>query len=97
MMIIKIKPESSGQHLFQSQSHRPECWIDGHIAVPEALETKVYDCMGYCDLIVEGNVLKDIEPRPELIPIEEADTTPTALEQLRADVDYISVMTGVEL
>lgn len=28
---------------------------------------------------------------------EEAETTPTEMEQLRADVDYIAVMTGVEL
>lgn len=34
------------------------------------------------------------EPIPE--PVEQ-DTTPTAEEQLRADVDYIAIMTGVEL
>lgn len=27
----------------------------------------------------------------------EVETTPTAMEQLRADIDYIAVMTGVEL
>ena len=33
----------------------------------------------------------------EPIPKEEPETTPTEMEQLRADVDYIAIMTGVEL
>lgn len=34
----------------------------------------------------------------ELIPdIEDSLDTPTPIEQLRADVDFIAVMTGVEL
>ena len=34
------------------------------------------------------------DPEPEYIEIE---TEPTEVEQLRADVDYIAIMTGVEL
>ena len=33
-------------------------------------------------------------PEPEPVTV---DDTPTKMEQLRADVDYIAVMTGVEL
>lgn len=35
--------------------------------------------------------------RPDPTPIELIEPTPTEIEQLRADVDYIAVMTGVEL
>ncbi len=35
------------------------------------------------------------EPTPE--PEPEPEPEPTELEQLRADVDYIAIMTGVEL
>jgi hypothetical protein len=34
---------------------------------------------------------------PPTIPKLPVNTTPTATEQLRADVDYLSVMTGVTL
>lgn len=32
-----------------------------------------------------------------LTPIQEADTIPTDLDRIRADLDYISALTGVEL
>lgn len=38
------------------------------------------------------------EPEPEPAPeTPEAPAEPSAIEQLRADVDYIAVMTGVQL
>lgn len=97
MMIIKIKAETDGQHLFQSQSHRTESWLGGYIAVPSALENAVIECNGYCDLTIEHGVLKSITARSDLIPAEETTTEPTEIEQLRADVDFIAIMTGVEL
>ena len=45
------------------------------------------------EYVIENNEIKDvniIKPEPEEQPINE-------VEQLRADVDYIAVMTGVEL
>ena len=97
MMIIKTEATETGLHLFQSQSHRQECWLDGYIAVPKELEKEVMDCNGYCDLTIEDGVLKGITAKPDLIPTVEKSTKPTELEQLRADIDYISIMTGVEL
>ena len=89
MMIIKIEAERSGQHMFQSQSHRTECWLDGYIAVPQELENEVIKCNGYCDLVVENGNLKSIVAHPDLIPKEETELTPTEVEQLRAtDEEY---------
>ena len=96
-MIIKIEANTSGQHMFQSQSHRTECWLDGYVAVPQEIENEVIQCNGYCDLVVENGVLKSIVPHSELIQPEQTETQPTEVEQLRADIDYIAIMTGVEL
>lgn len=73
MIVIQIAPmEGTSYHLVQSQSHRESCWLEGYIAVPEQLEEKVNACVGHCDLVVEGAVLKDILPIPLPMP------TPTA-------------------
>jgi hypothetical protein len=50
MLIIKIIAEENGQHYFQSQSHRTECWMDGYIAVPSKFEETVFECLGFCDI-----------------------------------------------
>lgn len=36
-------------------------------------------------------------PEPEVVEEPETQPEPTELERLRADVDYIAIMTGVEL
>ena len=46
-------------------------------------------------LIFDADRYAEIEAENE--QPQEAEPTPTELEQLRADVDYIAVMTGVEL
>lgn len=83
MLIIKINSGDGKFHHFQSQSHRTECWLDGYTAVPKELENIVYDCMGYCDLVIENDVLTGITPHPELIPKPSAPE-PTAEELINA-------------
>ena len=60
-------------------------------------EREVWACLGWCDLTIEGGKLTGITPGaiPEPEPAPEPE--PTAEEQLRADLDYLAVMTGVEL
>ena len=43
-------------------------------------------------LYVDGEYMHD--PIPEA---EDTESEPTEMEQLRADIDYIAIMTGVEL
>lgn len=96
MTIIELTAREDGGHGLQSQSGRTSCWLDGWIEVPAHLEAAVWDSLGWCDLQIEGGKLVGITPteRPEPEPFVQM---PTELEQLRADVDYLSVMTGVEL
>lgn len=96
MTIIELQARSDGGHGLQSQSGRTSCWLDGWIEVPSNLESQIWATVGYCDLQIENGKLVGITPteRPEPEPVA---PTPTEMEQLRADVDYLSVMTGVEL
>lgn len=36
-------------------------------------------------------------PEKEIVEVPEVEAEPTELERLRADIDYIAIMTGVEL
>lgn len=94
MTIISIEKLQSGHHGLESQSNRAKCWLDGYITVPPELEQKAWDCMGYCDLVIVDGVLTDIMPSemPEL-----PKPQPTELQKLRADIDFLSIMTGVTL
>ena len=95
LTIIEREPRADGGHGVQSQSHRTECWLEGWVAVPEELCQAVWECGGYCglELTGEGELvgLTPVERPPEPLP------APTEAERLRADVDFIAAMTGVEL
>lgn len=98
MLIIKIEANDNKQHLIQSQSHRQKCWIDGYVEVPKEIESEVIASNGYCDLFIEDGVLKDFVSRPDLMPTEKYTVVkPTETERLRADIEFIALMTGVEL
>jgi hypothetical protein len=94
LYIIEIQARENGGHGLQGQSGRKECWMEGWIAIPEELVDKAWDCKGYCDLVIQDGVLVDLLPGE--IPTE-PEEEPSEAEQLRADVDYIAAMTGVEL
>lgn len=84
MTIIKIDPLESGQHPWESQSGRASCWLDGWIAVPEALESKARETLGWCDLVIQDGVLVDIvpttRPEPEPTPAPSYEARMAALE-----------------
>lgn len=94
LTIMELKAREDGRHGLQSQSHRTECWLEGWVAVPEELAEKVWNCGGYCEPVLEEGRLVDVVPgqRPE-----EAAPEPMAEERLRADVDFLAAVTGVEL
>lgn len=94
LTVIEQASRADGGHGVQSQSHRTECWLEGWLEVPEALTQAVWDCGGYCELTVEDGVLTAVTPTGR--PAEPAPA-PTELERLRADVDFLAAMGGVEL
>lgn len=95
LTIIELSARQDGGHGLQSQSHRTECWLEGWVAVPPQLEQTAWDCGGYCELkLDEQGALVELTPtaRPA-----QPESAPTEVEQLRADVDYLAAITGVEL
>lgn len=100
MTIIQIDPimvqDKYELHPIQSQSGRDHCWLDGWIEVPEDLVKTAWDTTGYCKLTIENGVLTGITPgeKPEVTP---DPAEPNPIDQLRADVDFIALMGGIEL
>ncbi len=93
MTIIEIQAMQNGAH--RNQSGDIPIYIEGWAVVPDDMEMTNFP---FGDIEVEeiDGVMtvtkwtaRDI-PEPEPEPV-------TEMEQLRADVDYIAVMTGVEL
>lgn len=76
----------------------------GYIEVPAGVDTSAMQThAGFVDLTVEGGVVTDItgddaayQAYLESLP-PEVPEPPSELERLRADVDFIAAMQGVEL
>lgn len=94
MTIIKILADENNLHSLESQSHRTECWLDGYIAVPQELEKKVWDCMGYCDLVINDGVLTDILPKD--IPVDIEQLKQSKITALSATCEQ-TIYNGLEL
>lgn len=94
LTIMELKARPDGGHGIQSQGHRTSCWLDGWVAVPEHLQAQLWSCMGYCEPVLANGVLTGLKPTPRP---PEPEPQPSALEQLRADVDYLAAMGGVAL
>lgn len=91
MTIIEIQPQSNGAHRNQT--------VSGAVAVPDGWAIipsgmTIPGTFPFVDLAVDGNQVVSIEPG--VVP-EPSIPAPTAGEQLRADVDYLAAMTGVNL
>ena len=84
MTIIKILADENNQHSLESQSHRTECWLDGYIAVPQELEKKAWNSLGFCDLVIEDGVLTDILPKE--IPVDLDSTKEQKILQSKVDL-----------
>lgn len=102
MLIIEIKPLPNGGHrncnISSGCSERvPEDWA----VVPENLEVKNFP-FGEIEVAKINGVMTVTKwtagTMPDPVEIEEEDPAGVGeFAQLRADVDYIAVMTGVEL
>ena len=95
MNIIEIKALDNGSHRNQIGDFKtiPEGWA----VIPYDLETPNFPCG---EVVVEeiNRVMTVIKWTAAEIPeIEEPEPPISEYEQLRADVDYISAMTGVDL
>ena len=93
MLIIEI---NGMPHNLEFQSHRDECWMEGYIAVPSELESRVIACKGYCDIVIKDGVMVGMTERPDLEP-EPVPDEPTQLDIIEAQVTYTAMMTDTLL
>jgi len=95
MRIIEIKAFENGGH--RNQSGGLSTVPNGWAVIPDDMETENFP---FGDIEVEeiDGVMMVTKWIPGIIPEPEPTEEPISdVEQLRADVDYIAVMTGVEL
>lgn len=95
MLIIKILAEENGQHMFESQSHRTECWMAGYLPVPFEFEETVFGCMGFCDIelnedgteIINITALEIPDPEPDPVPEPEpVEPEPSVWDEMAAAI-----------
>lgn len=97
MYMIEIAAIENGAHNNQTfHGFLPDGWA----LVPDNLETENFPFGEVIAEEIDGIMTVTgwtALPMPEPEPEPETPTVPTELEQLRADVDYIAMETGVEL
>lgn len=96
MLIIEIAALDNGAH--RNQTGTFSAIPDGWAVIPDSMTTENFP---FGEVVAEeiDGVMTVTKWTPGEIPEPEPEhePEPTELEQLRADVDYISMETGVEL
>lgn len=102
MKIIRSNPNESGAYPpMQEWKGAPP---DHYYSVHDSVDTSVfYEYNGFVSIESDGRTVTEMSPNTEAwekwkasLP-EPEEPAPTAEEQMRADIDYIAAMTGVDL
>ena len=96
MKIIEIAALDNGAH--RNQTGTLSAIPDGWAIIPDGMETTNFP-FGEVEVAEINGVMTVTKWTPGEIPEPEPEhePEPTELEQMRADVDYIAMETGVEL
>ena len=95
MRLIQIKPLPNGGH--RNQSGDFAFVPDGYAVIPKGIETPNFP-FGAVEVEEVDGVMTVTKWIPGLMPEVVEEIPPISpIEQLRADVDFIAAMTGVEL
>lgn len=95
MKIIEITPLANGGH--RNQTGNFKIIPEGYAVIPDDMETPNFP-FGEIEVEEIDGVMTVTKWVAGIMPETEGDATSvTPIEQLRADVDYLAVMTGVEL
>lgn len=97
-MYINKNPNPSGAYSAPQSNKFPDS-----VALTDEQLTEFLKYNGFVNLTIEGETVTAITPnltaweewKDSLPP--ETEPEPTELEKLRADIDYLSIMTGVTL
>lgn len=97
--VISINPDENGKHNIQTNSG----WLENpygeeYAVVPDDMVPDIVDTRGFCDIVLneEGTEVVSFTAR-EIPVLPEPEPPVGEMEQIRADIDYLSLMTGVTL
>jgi hypothetical protein len=100
MLIIS---KSTNNELNKRSTYSSTAWVenpypDDYAIVPSYLEELIEQTQGYCDIKLNKDGTEVVSFTAREIPvIEEPEPPITEAERLRADIDYLAIMTGVTL
>lgn len=97
MYYINSTPNELGNHGNPMGQPFPDC-----IKLPDDLLKPYLDSRGFVNLTLDGDTVTSVETNQTALDAylsEHPDTEPepTEQEKIRADIDFIAAMTGVEL
>lgn len=95
MTIIEIQALSNGGH--RNQTGNIATIPDGWAVIPDDMETPNFPFGEVTAEEIDGVMIVTKWVASDIPEIEETTLAPSEIEQLRADIDYIAIMTGVEL
>lgn len=90
--------EHNQRYLYSSVAWTDNPYPDDYAIVPPDMEEAIQETQGYCDIKLskDGTEVTAFAAR-EIPVMEEPEQPVTEFEQLRADIDYLAIMTGVTL
>ena len=100
--MLVISKSTFGEHkqhyMYGSTAWEDNPYPDDCAIVPPDMEEAIKETQGYCDIKLskDGTEVTAFAAR-EIPKIEEPEQPVTEYEQLRADIDYLAIMTGVTL
>ena len=100
MYYIKSKPNDNGNYGNPTNSK-----FENFLILPDELLSDYIKCRGFIIPTIEGEEVTSIKVNQEALDaylaeypdVEEPEPSVSAEEQMRADIDYLAVMMGVEL
>ena len=100
MKIIEITALPNGSH--RNQSGNIQIVPDGWAVIPDNMKLENFPFGEVIAEEIDGkmtvtNWVAGVVPEEEPFPEEEHGTGIGAIEQIRADIDYLAIMTGVDL
>ena len=97
-VIAKIADENGWRSLQTNSAWVENPYGEGFAVVPDDMVSAIMETMGFCDIVLNEDGTEVVEFTATEIPdFPEPEYEPTAVEQLRADIEYLAIMTGVEL
>lgn len=95
MNIVEIKPFDNGGH--RNQGWDSMLIPDGYAVIPDDMELKNFPFGEVTAKEINGVMTVTKWVAGTIPKVEEPERPVTEMERLRADIDFIAVMTGVEL